>query len=149
MDYLGMLCLGGFVGGILCLGLNHATTLNDFTKVVVFIFASSLSGGVFGFIQFYISKKTQVGLPAYPVGLALALLWYYASSSVELIKQETIKPEMRALAWWHIWGVGISTALTLVLVLPPAFKEAWTAKDRLELPTDKSNAVVSQNKPMK
>ena len=51
VGYIGMLCLGGFVGGFLVLGLDDSKGMENWQKVVSTSFAAAFSGVLFAFIQ--------------------------------------------------------------------------------------------------
>jgi hypothetical protein len=121
MEYLGMLSLGGFVGAFLCFGLNHVSDMDSFQKGVSFILGSAFAGVVLGFIQMWNDSGSVIaqGLPMYPVGLLLALFWYYAAFAVANMRDVQILNKILGIA--HMVAVVALTALAVLLVVPDAF----------------------------
>jgi hypothetical protein len=120
--YLGMLSLGGFVGALLTLGVNHIDGYSTFAKLVATVLGGSFSGVVMQFVDKHLGgKKMGSARFIYPVGLLLALFWLYVPALVDLATSETTKWIGRS----GIVGVVLATLVALLLVLPPAFKEAW------------------------
>jgi hypothetical protein len=124
MIYLGMLALGGFVGGLLTWGLQFVQAWRDFSKAVTFILGAAFSGASFGFLQ-YLLKTNPAGAAAstYPIGLLLALMWFYASIAIDNIRSQD--RQRKILGWGHIAGLVAINMAAAALVLPPAFREAW------------------------
>jgi hypothetical protein len=94
MEYLGMLCLGLFVGGFVCRGLNFVDNADKFRSIVTFVLASAFTSPVFGFAQYWINKEgtsdaanvSVLSLAMYPPGLLIAMLWYYCEVAVTNIR---------------------------------------------------------------
>jgi hypothetical protein len=120
MAYLGMLCLGGFVGGLLVVGLDFLTGLENWQKVVATIIAAAFGGAVFGFIQYLGGTKPGDALFMYPVGLLLALLWYYGRYAITNIQSKNAASMF--LGWGHLLVLLALSGLALALVLFPAFR---------------------------
>jgi hypothetical protein len=121
MDYLGMLCLGGFVGGIVTYGLHLIERFDTFARAVTTILAAALSGSVILFIDKF---NTGKALGAYCVGLLVALMW--AFGNVALRNVQSKNPSLRILGWAHIVGVVVVTLVVAALFLPSAFREMGT-----------------------
>ena len=123
LDYLGMFALGGFVGALVTFGLRFITGFPTFAKALTMILGAALSGTVLLFIERLDSGRA---LGAYCVGLLIALMWAYARLAITHIK--STDRGLKVLGWAHIVGVVLATLVALALVLPPAFREMWSAK---------------------
>lgn len=105
LEFLGMLCLGAYVGGILNYGLGQIKNDSTFKEIVTTIFSAAFAGSVFLFLQLLINKEKSELNPdtiyVYPVGLILALLWAQVPYSIK----ERIKSEhtgLRIVGWGHL-----------------------------------------------
>ena len=120
MSYLGLLSLGAFVGGLLITGIDQIRSLPDFRKVVTTILGAACSGGVLVFLE---SKETGEALYMYPVGLLLALLWFYGSIAMANIRAPDAPSKL--LGWTHIIALASLNILVLVLVAPSVVSDVW------------------------
>lgn len=82
LPYIGFLCLGGFIGGVLNYGIQYIDSLDDFLKSINLIVGTAIAGSVLLFLQFLSKEKfvkeDKNAIYAYPLGLLLALLWLQA-----------------------------------------------------------------------
>lgn len=119
IEYVGMLSMGAFVGGILNFGLKHINDNKAFQKVATTILGAAFSGVVFVFLQYVYGKQTDPSFLRsvfmYPVGLILSLLW---SQIVETIEERitSSKPSKRILGWAHVLAVSIASIAIVVLL---------------------------------
>ena len=78
MENLGMLSLGSFAGGVLCLGLPlkpEDFKIEELMKVTLFVLSTAIAGPIFTWIgKLGGASKLGESLIAYPIGLLLALL---------------------------------------------------------------------------
>jgi hypothetical protein len=119
VDKLGMLALGAFVGGVLSLGLPLTTALatEEFKKIAVFVLGSAFTGPVFTLIGYFGGSQLGDALFAYPIGLCLALLWFYVRMSMENIR--SADKTLKWIARLHIAAITIVTlAAIYIFVLP-------------------------------
>jgi hypothetical protein len=111
MENLGMFSLGCFAGGVLC--LTFPLKPEDFKseqlmKVTLFVLSTALTGPIFAAIaNFGGASKLSDALFAYPIGLLLALLWYYVR--ISLANFATDNKKMQRIAVAQIIGVTILT----------------------------------------
>ena len=121
LEFLGMLCLGAFVAGIMNYGLSHIKDTDTFTKVSASIFGAAFSGVVFVFIEFLLKQhddKTSVAYKSvfmYPVGLILSLLWLQINETIKRITDQQ-KP-LKIIGWLHFAGLSIVTILLVGTLL--------------------------------
>lgn len=127
MTYLGMCCLGAFVGGVLALGIDYIKTRTTYLQLSVAIIAAALSGTVVGYFDYLARQGSNQGLFTYPIGLLLALLWYYARFGVGYIIRGN--PVQRTLGSLHLCAIAIATIAALVLVFPVAYVEVIRAAE--------------------
>jgi hypothetical protein len=120
MENLGMLSLGSFAGGVLCLGLPlkpEDFKIEELMKVTLFVLSTAIAGPIFTWIgKLGGASKLGEALFAYPIGLLLALLWYYVRMS--LLNLGSNNKNVKLVAFAHIVGV---TIMTLVA----AYVFAW------------------------
>jgi hypothetical protein len=120
MENLGMLSLGSFAGGVLCLGLPlkpEDFKIEELMKVTLFVLSTALTGPIFTWIgKLGGALKLGESLFAYPIGLLLALLWYYVRMSLLNLGSDNKNIKLVAIA--HIAGVTI-------LTLAAAYVFAW------------------------
>ena len=121
MDYLGLFCLGAFVGAIVTYGLKFISGFGTFAQAVTLIMAAALSGTAILFVDKFAGSIVALG--AYTVGLLVAQVWAFAAVAMENIKSDN--PSLRLLGWVHVVGVITITLIAVALVLPPAFREMW------------------------
>lgn len=120
MDYLGLFCLGGFIGALVTYGLRFVEGLKGWQQLLATIIAAVFTGAVIAFVDRF---KASPALGAYAVGLLIALMWAYAQIAVTHIASD--RRSTRLLGWAHIVGTTLVTIAAAALVLPPAFRQAW------------------------
>lgn len=123
MDYLGLACLGGFVGAVVTIGLKFIGNTSDYKQILLTILGAALSGTVLLFINRF--RNTRA-LGAYCVGLLVAYMWAYTAAGVEAFESDD--PNTHLIGMLHLGGVGLVTIVAAVLFLPPAFREVWGNK---------------------
>ena len=117
MAFVGFLTLGVFVGCVAVLGFKQAE--NDFVKVGAAIFAAALGGTPIAFAnKIYALTKAPDSIFMYPVGLLVAVPWFYMPNIISL---GTNHPRLRN---WAIAGTVLITGLAVALAFIPAFR-AW------------------------
>ncbi|MEO0344982.1 MAG: hypothetical protein AAF229_01885 [Pseudomonadota bacterium] len=123
MNYLGMFTLGGFVGGLLTLGIDKQKTLTEYTKLITTVLGAAFSGVVMGFIGYL--GKLQIGdaIFMYPVGLLLALLWFYSGVAMDNIRSD--KDYLKRLGYAHMAALATITLLVMVLLSKPVISDVW------------------------
>ncbi len=121
MRYLGLLMLGVFVGTLLCVAVRKTTNWSDSVKVVVALIGAALSGVVLIFIDKLPGIAAGEAVFMYPVGLAWSLLWLYADQAIENVK--SADPNQKLVGRLHLAGMGVGTALVLLLLLSESFRE--------------------------
>jgi len=116
MDYLGLFCLGVFVGTIATFGLRRVASIKDWQTVLGFTLPAVLSGAAMVFIDRF---KYSPAFGAYPLGLVCALMWAYTTVSVDNIKNGP--PLIRWLAITHLLVAGLLTLAGACVATYPAF----------------------------
>jgi hypothetical protein len=116
-----MFALGGFVGGILCQGLKFFGTRDDYIKVSGVILVSALSGTVITFIERFRKHGLDKGLYTYPLGLLMAVLWFFIPDAAANMKSTDVGSNV--IGWSHALGVVVGTCIAGWLVLRPAFAD--------------------------
>ena len=119
VGYIGMLCLGGFVGGFLVLGLDDSKGMENWQKVVSTSFAA-FSGVLFAFIQMIGRDNIGEALFMYPVGLLLAMLSYYGGDAGK--NMASPDPATKLLGWGHMLLLLALSGVAVALSLFPAFR---------------------------
>ena len=120
VGYIGMLCLGGFVGGFLVLGLDDTTGMENWQKVVSTSFAAAFSGVLFAFIQLIGRDKIGEAMFMYPVGPPLAMLWYYGRDAGK--NMASPDPATKLLGWGHMALLLGLSGVAVALSLFPTFR---------------------------
>jgi Kef-type K+ transport system membrane component KefB len=120
MDYLGLFCLGSFIGALVTYGLQFVNGLENWQQLLATIIAAVFTGAVITFVDRF---KNSPALGAYAIGLLVALLWAYAKTGVDNIK--SVEQALQWLGWLHIGGSTLISIAAAALFLPPAFRETW------------------------
>jgi hypothetical protein len=120
MDYLGLFCLGSFIGALVTYGLQFAQGLAAWQQMLATIIAAVFTGAVITFVDRF---KNSPALGAYAIGLLVALMWAYAKVGVENIRSPL--QSVQLLGWGHIGSAVLVSAVAAALVIPPAFRQAW------------------------
>jgi hypothetical protein len=115
MDYLGLFCLGAFVGTIATFGMNKVASLKDWQTVLSLTLPAVLSGAAMVFIDRF---KYSPAFGCYPLGLAVALMWAYTQKSVDNLKAGPTS--VRVLALLHLFGAAVVTISGAVVATVPA-----------------------------
>jgi hypothetical protein len=97
MDYLGLFCLGAFVGTIATFGMGKVASLRDWQTVLSLTLPAVLSGAAMVFIDRF---KYSPAFGSYPLGLVVALLWAYTQKSIDNLR--TGPTSVRILALLHL-----------------------------------------------
>lgn len=117
LEFLGMLCLGSFVAGVMNYGLSNIKDTDTFSKVSASIFGAAFSGVIFIFLEFLLKPQVNGDAPSfksvfmYPVGLVLSLLWLQINDTIEnkiMAKGHLAK---QIIGWLHFIGLTIVTIL--------------------------------------
>ena len=126
MDRLGMFALGGFVGGLLCLGLPVTTEISggEFQKIAFFVLTSAFTGPVFVWIGYLGGSKIGEALFAYPIGILIALLWFYVRLSLINIAGDNLN--LQVLGGLHIIAIVLVTAVALYIFVLPVVRPPKT-----------------------
>lgn len=110
IEFIGMLCMGAFVGGVLNYGLSKIKDDNSFSKIVTTIFGAAFSGVVFVFLQKLVNSANTDSrqIYMYPIGLILALLWAQIPNTIEKrIKAENVY--VKVIGIIHFLAVSVMT----------------------------------------
>ncbi|MFP2995115.1 hypothetical protein ABN763_04360 [Spongiivirga sp. MCCC 1A20706] len=114
IEFVGMLCMGAFVGGVLNYGLSKIKDDNSFSKIVTTIFGAAFSGVVFVFLEKLADNPSVDSrqIYMYPIGLILALLWAQIPNTIEKrIKAENVY--VKVIGIIHFIGV---SGITIYLI---------------------------------
>ncbi|MEL6951249.1 MAG: hypothetical protein AAGM16_14165 [Pseudomonadota bacterium] len=125
MNYLGMFTLGAFVGGLLTLGIDKQKTLSEYTKLITTVLGAAFSGVVMGFIGYLGNLGIGDAIFMYPVGLLMALLWFYSGVAMNNIRSD--KNNLRALGYAHMAALVMISLLVMVLLSKPVVTDMWGA----------------------
>jgi hypothetical protein len=117
MDYLGLFCLGAFVGTLSIIGVRLINSVDDWQKVLLAILPIVLSGVTIAFVDRF---KYSPAIGCYPLGLVAALMWIYSDEGVKKIVKGETRME-RSVGWLHIISSFLFTVGSLVLVGIPAW----------------------------
>ncbi len=117
MDYLGLFCLGAFVGTISVIGVRHIKSVDEWQKVLLAILPVVLSGVTITFVDRF---KYSPAVGCYPLGLVAALMWIYIDKGVENFTGTQVKG-MKLIGALHIFASSLFTLLSLILVSIPAY----------------------------
>lgn len=116
MDYLGLFCLGVFVGTVATFGMNRVESLKDWQTVLAMTLPAVLSGAAMVFIDRF---KYSPAFGCYPLGLAAALVWAYTSRAVQNVKEG--RPIVRVLALLHLAAAALVTVAAAFVATVPAY----------------------------
>jgi hypothetical protein len=122
MDYVGLFCLGIFVGSIAAVGLKFMTDPANWKQGMTAMILATLSGSSVLFVDRFRSSEA---IGTYPMGLLIALIWAYAPVALDNIGSQS--RQMRALGWLHLVAVVLATLLSAALIFPYAWTAATTA----------------------
>lgn len=123
LAYFAYLSLGGFVAGMLIVGLKTVKdNADNFVKISnTTIFAAFVGAAIFPLITF-INDQTKTNGPAlfmYPIGLAISMLWFYAEDAQQNISSEKLNDKL--LGSVHIAGVYILTFMGIGIAVIKTF----------------------------
>jgi hypothetical protein len=116
MDYLGLFCLGAFVGTIATFGMGKVASLRDWQTVLSLTLPAVLSGAAMVFIDRF---KYSPAFGSYPLGLVVALLWAYTQKSIDNLR--TGPTSVRVLALLHLLVSALVTGAAAVVATVPAY----------------------------
>ena len=116
MDYLGLFCLGAFVGTIATFGMGKVASLRDWQTVLSLTLPAVLSGAAMVFIDRF---KYSPAFGSYPLGLVVALLWAYTQKSIDNLR--TGPTSVRILALLHLLVSALVTGAAAVVATVPAY----------------------------
>jgi len=116
MDYLGLFCLGAFVGTIATFGMNKVVSLKDWQTVLSLTLPAVLSGAAMVFIDRF---KYSPAFGCYPLGLVAALMWAYTQKSIDNLKAGPTS--VRILALLHLFASAVVTAAGAFVATVPAY----------------------------
>ncbi|MEL6838436.1 MAG: hypothetical protein AAFP85_04045 [Pseudomonadota bacterium] len=121
MSYLGLLCLGLFVGGVIGLAISDGSMWEKGTGAITAILGAALGGALGVFLQY---APTDLGdaVFAYPIGLVLGVIWPFGRGSWAIIK--TGEKGNKIYAGLHILILVIVSGLTFYVVMVPEGR-AW------------------------
>lgn len=139
MDYLGLLCLGAFVGSIAALGVRYIKSIDQWEKVLAAVLPAVLSGVALAFVERF---KESAALGCYPLGLVLAMLWTYADVAVE--NAASANSRLALIGWGHIAACVVASLAALTLALIPAMLQL---RDISRLEPAARLAVLSNRQP--
>lgn len=114
MDYLGLFCLGAFVGAIGTFALRFVKDISDWRKVLALALPAVLSGVSVIFVDKF---KYSPALGCYPLGLLVALLWSFSDTAVQNIVSDRVDRKIIGLA--HLIAATALTGLAGLLVIIP------------------------------
>src|SRR5262249_40529211 len=148
--YLGMMCLGLFVGGIVTRGLRFMDNEKNFKGGMGEILGAALSGSVFVFIKWVPGSHgsdADKSVYAYPVGLVVALLWTYAPAGIKMAltgRREgaggAVDGLTRALGIAHICALVVISFVAVGITLVPALEDlGWKTKPQENKPNVAKN----------
>lgn len=126
MDYLGLFCLGCFVGAIATIGIRFINNLDNWGKVLGLALPAVLSGIAVVFVDKF---KYSPAFGCYPLGLLVSLLWAYSDKAVEKLQSE--KRATIRLGIAHLMGAVVVTGAAATIVVLPA---VWQLNDEFERP---------------
>jgi hypothetical protein len=114
MDYLGLFCLGAFVGAIATAGLRFVSGIGEWQKVLALILPAVLSGVAIVFVNKF---KYSPAVGCYPLGLLVALLWAYSDRAMSNVR--STEKKITWLGYAHLFAaVAVSFAAGIVVTLP-------------------------------
>lgn len=120
LAYFAYLSLGGFVAGMMIVGLRTVKDNADaFVKISnTTVFAALTGAGIFPLITF-VTSQTKTSGPAiymYPIGLGVTMLWFYAEDAQRNIESKEWKTCL--LGWVQMLATWLaSLAVLLICVL--------------------------------
>jgi hypothetical protein len=117
LSYFGFFALGTFVSGIIIVGLRSVK--NDpgaYVKVTSSSVGAIIGGALFPIISFVRNQSAQggQGLFMYPVGLAVAMLWFFAEDARVNIKNGGTDRLLGLIHFALVIGISLLAAYTLV-----------------------------------
>jgi hypothetical protein len=117
MDYLGLFCLGAFVGTVSIIGVRLIKSVDEWQKVLLAILPVVLSGVTITFVDRF---KYSPAIGCYPLGLVAALMWIYVDQGVNKIIDGNTRMT-QAVGWLHIISSFLFTVGSLVIASIPAW----------------------------
>jgi hypothetical protein len=118
MDYLGLFCLGAFVGGISTAALKMIQNIGQWQKVLVSVLPAVLSGVVLVFVDKF---RYSPALGCYPMGLLVALIWAYTDDAIKNCCSDEL--ERKIIGWSHIIASGAISIVAGAIVVIPVFMQ--------------------------
>jgi hypothetical protein len=122
MRWLGMFCLGGFMGFVICFGLTQITDWSNPGTIFSAVVSTAIAGGTFTFIQWLNGDTPGVAPFFYPVGLAYGAL----CANIRWVTGDDIN-------WWiaglHIGAFAFASVALLLLFVCPPFRKVLPEPD--------------------
>ena len=147
MDYLGLFCLGAFVGTIASLGVRYIKDIDQWQKVLAAVLPAVLSGVALAFVDRF---KYSPAIGCYPLGLVVALMWTYADVGVEnFVKGES--KSKKTIGLLHLAASTVVSAAGGILVVIPAVIQVnaeyqVSASDRAAILSEERKKALSAPK---
>lgn len=129
MDYLGLFCLGAFVGTVAALGVRYVDTVEEWQKVLAAMLPAVLSGVVIAMVDRF---RDSAALGSYPLGLMCALMWTYSDVAVRNIARQPFDPGnektggypgQRAIGVLHLTAAVVVTLSSIAAVIVPTWPQ--------------------------
>ncbi|WP_284617527.1 hypothetical protein [Aquabacterium humicola] len=118
MEYLGLLCLGAFVGAIATVGLRRLDPLADWRRALVVLLPALLAGMAMVFVDRF---RYSPAFGAFPLGLLVSLLWTTIDSALERTKAS--EAAARVTGWVHVATAVFLAVVSTVLAGLPASQQ--------------------------
>lgn len=123
LSYISYFCLGGFVAGILIVGLKTVKDSPDsFVKIsnstAVAAFVGAAVFPLISFINMTVKDAGNQSLFFYPIGLAVAMIWFYGADAQGNIKNGGTD---QILGWIHFMLLLGTTVGVIVLLIRLTF----------------------------
>ena len=116
MDYLGLFCLGAFVGTIATLGLHRVNSIQDWQAVIAFTLPAVLSGAAMVLVDRFAYSPA---FGCYPLGLVAALMWAYIRVAVD--NWNSSSPRLKLLGGLHLSAAILVSSAGAVIAIIPAY----------------------------
>ncbi|MEO1641540.1 MAG: hypothetical protein AAFU41_20105 [Pseudomonadota bacterium] len=120
MSYLGLLCLGLFVGGVIGMGVTEGKVWGSGPGAFATIFGAALGGSLGVFLQF--APDLGDAVFAYPMGLVLGFIWPFVRGSWGIVKEGDEGSFTFALG--HVLVLLALSAFVLAMMMFPEMR-AW------------------------
>lgn len=121
MDYLGLFCLGAFVGSFAAAAFRSFSADGDWLKVLASVLPAIFAATVLLVVDKF---NNSPAFGCYPLGLLVALLWLYSDRAIARMSGGDSRAAMLGVA--HLLVALLLSIVACIFVSVPAYRQLYT-----------------------